>query len=188
MTLPNLLSLLRMGLVPLYIIALVEGQPFRALLIFILAGITDALDGFIARFFDQQSHLGTYLDPIADKLLLTSAYVMLAIPPAGGGVTIPVWVSILVIARDVLIVVIALILYLALDVSHFPPAMIGKLTTVIQVVTVVLVMLGRTHGLFEVPALAAIYLTSVFTVGSGFFYIYRASRLPDEEKARNEGA
>jgi cardiolipin synthase len=186
MTLPNLLSLLRMGLVPLFIIALVEGQPFRALLIFVLAGITDALDGAIARFFNQQSHLGTYLDPIADKMLLMTAYVMLAISPEGGGVTIPVWVSILVIARDVLIVVIALILYLALDVSHFPPAMIGKVTTVVQVVTVVLVMLGRTHGLFEVPALAAIYATAVFTVASGFFYIYRASRLPDEDKPRRE--
>lgn len=182
MTIPNLLSLLRMGLVPLFIIALVEGQPFRALVIFVLSGVTDALDGFIARFFKQQSHLGTYLDPIADKLLLTSAYVMLAISPEEGGVTIPVWVSILVIARDVLIVIVALVLYLALDVSHFPPAMIGKVTTVVQVVTVVTVMLGRTHGMFEVPALAAIYLTAVFTVASGFFYIYRASRLPEAAK------
>ena len=182
MTIPNLLSLLRMGLVPLFIIALVEGQPFRALLIFVLAGITDALDGFIARFFHQQSHLGTYLDPIADKLLLTSAYVMLAIRPEGGGVTIPVWVTILVLARDVLIVIVALILYLALDVSQFPPAMIGKVTTVVQVVTVVLVMLGRTHGLFEGPAIAAIYLTAFFTVLSGFVYIYRASRLPEAAK------
>lgn len=182
MTIPNLLSLLRMGLVPLFIIALVEGQPFRALVIFVLAGITDALDGFIARFFHQQSHLGTYLDPIADKLLLVSAYVMLAIRPEEGGVTIPVWVSILVIARDLLIVIVALILYLALDVSQFPPAMIGKVTTVVQVVTVVLVMLGRTHGLFEMPALVAVYLTAVFTVGSGFVYIYRASRMPEAVK------
>lgn len=183
MTIPNLLSLLRMGLVPLFIIALVGGQPFRALLIFLAAGVTDALDGFIARFFDQRSHLGTYLDPAADKLLLVSAYVMLAIPPAGGGVAIPAWVSILVIARDVLIVVVALILYLALDLRSFKAALIGKVTTVVQVVTVVLVMLGRTHGAFEIPATAAIYLTAFFTLASGLYYIYRASRMPEAATA-----
>lgn len=179
MTIPNLLSLLRMGLVPLFIIALVEEEPARALWIFVVAGITDGLDGFIARFYQQQSHLGTYLDPIADKLLLTSAYVMLAIPPAGGGVAIPVWVSILVIARDVLIVVVGLILYVALDIGHFPPALIGKVTTVVQVATVILVLLGRTSAGFQVPALSAIYLAAFFTVASGFFYIWRASRMPE---------
>lgn len=183
MTIPNLLSLLRMGLVPLFIIALVGGQPFRALLIFLAAGITDALDGFIARFFHQQSHLGTYLDPAADKLLLVSAYVMLAIPPAGGGVSIPPWVSILVIARDVLIVVVALILYLALDLRSFKPALIGKATTAVQVVTVILVMLGRAYPVFELPAVAAVYLTATLTLASGLYYIYRASRMPEAAHA-----
>lgn len=179
MTIPNLLSLFRMGLVPLFIIALVGDHPVRALAIFVLAGVTDGLDGFIARFYRQQSHLGSYLDPIADKLLLTSAYVMLAIPPQSGGLAIPVWVSILVIARDVLIVIVALILYLALDVGHFPPAMIGKVTTVVQVVTVGLVMLARVWASVEAPAVAAVYLTAAFTLASGLYYIYRASRLPE---------
>jgi cardiolipin synthase len=181
-TIPNLLSLFRMGLVPLFIIALVGEQPVRALVIFLVAGVTDGLDGFIARFYGQQSHLGSYLDPIADKLLLTSAYVMLAIPPQAGGLAIPVWVSILVIARDVLIVIVALILYVALDIAHFPPAMIGKVTTVVQVVTVVLVMLARVAVAFEAPAVAAIYLTVAFTLASGFFYILRASRMPEVAK------
>lgn len=182
MTIPNLLSIFRMGLVPLFIIALVGDHPVRALAIFLLAGITDGLDGFIARFYRQQSHLGSYLDPIADKLLLTSAYVMLAIPPADGGLAIPVWVSILVIARDVLIVIVALILYLALDIGHFPPAMIGKVTTVVQVVTVILVMLARILAAFQLLALVAIWLTATFTLASGFFYIWRASRMPEAAK------
>lgn len=182
MTIPNLLSIFRMGLVPFFIIALVGGHPARALAIFLLAGITDGLDGFIARFYQQQSHLGSYLDPIADKLLLTSAYVMLAIPPADGGLAIPVWVSILVIARDVLIVIVALILYLALEIGHFPPAMIGKVTTVVQVVTVILVMLARAAEGFQMPALVAIWLTATFTVASGFWYIWRASRMPEAAK------
>ena len=182
MTIPNLLSIFRMGLVPLFIIALVGDHPVRALAIFLVAGITDGLDGFIARFYRQQSHLGSYLDPIADKLLLTSAYVMLAIPPADGGLAIPVWVSILVIARDVLIVIVALILYLALDIGHFPPAMIGKVTTVVQVVTVILVMLARILAAFQLPALVAIWLTATFTLASGFFYVWRASRMPEAAK------
>ncbi len=179
MTFPNLLSILRMGLVPLFIIALVGNEPLRALLLFLIAGVTDGLDGFIARFYAQQSHLGTFLDPMADKLLLTSAYVMLAIPPAGGGFSIPVWVSILVIARDVLIVVVALVLFLALDVTRFLPAVIGKITTGVQVVTVLLALLARISPAFEVAALAAVFLTAGLTVASGFYYIYRASRMPE---------
>ena len=81
----------------------------KALLIFLVAGVTDALDGFIARFWGQQSLLGAYLDPIADKLLLTSAYVVLSIPSLNHGAPIPLWVTILVIARDVLIVAVALL-------------------------------------------------------------------------------
>lgn len=180
MTFPNVLSILRMGLVPLFIIALVGDQPLRALLLFLLAGVTDGLDGFIARFYGQQSHLGTFLDPMADKLLLTSAYVMLAIPAPGGGFTIPVWVTILVIARDVLIVVVALVLFLAAGVSRFPPAVIGKITTVVQVVTVLLALLARISPSFEVAALGAVFTTAGLTVASGFYYIYRASRMPQD--------
>jgi hypothetical protein len=101
LTVPNLLTLARMGLIPFFIIAVLDGQALRALAIFCLAGITDALDGFIARFFGQRSALGAYLDPIADKLLLTSAYVMLAIPGLHSGVLIPIWVTVLVIAPAV---------------------------------------------------------------------------------------
>ncbi len=179
MTFPNLLSILRMGLVPLFIIALVEGQPVRALVLFLVAGITDGLDGFIARFYGQQSHLGTFLDPMADKLLLTSAYVMLAMTPTGGGFAIPVWVSILVIARDVLIVVVALVLFLALDVTRFLPALIGKVTTAVQVITVLLALVARISPAFEIPALVGVYLTAGLTVASGFYYIYRASRMSE---------
>ena len=79
LTIPNLLSLFRMGLVPLFIIAVLNGDSGKALVLFVVAGISDALDGALARWLDQQSLLGTYLDPIADKLLLTSAYVTLSI-------------------------------------------------------------------------------------------------------------
>jgi cardiolipin synthase len=176
-----------MGLIPLFIIALVDGQPARALAIFVIAGLTDALDGFIARFWGQQSHLGTYLDPMADKLLLVAAFVMLAIPLEGGGLTIPLWVSILVIARDVLIVVVSLVLYLAVHVTSFQPAMIGKVSTAVQLVTVVLVLLARTWPGMAGVAVAAIYATAVLAVASGLFYMFRASRM-SEERAHTPSA
>ncbi len=140
MTVPNLLSLFRMGLIPLFVIAILEREPVRALAIFVLAGLTDALDGVLARVLKQQSLLGMYLDPIADKLLLVSAYVLLSIPGSHDGVQIPLWVTVLVFARDLLIVVVALVLHLSMGISRFPPTVLSKLNTIAQVLTVVLVL------------------------------------------------
>jgi len=180
-TIPNLLSLLRMGLVPLFIIAVTDGEPRRALVVFVVAGVTDALDGFIARFYHQQTLLGSYLDPVADKMLLTSAYVVLAIPSLNRVLPIPFWVTVLVIARDVLIIVVAIALSLATGIKRFPPAPIGKATTVMQVATILLVLVvlarfgGPPAGL-EVVATMAIYVTAALTVASGLTYIVLANR------------
>ena len=135
-SLPNLLSLLRMGLVPFFVIAVTQADMAKALGIFVLAGVTDALDGFIARFWKQQTLLGTYLDPAADKLLLISAYVVLTLESLTPVMSIPLWVTILVIARDVLIVTTAAALHMALGTKKFPPTALSKLTTGAQVGTV----------------------------------------------------
>ena len=113
-------------------------------------------------------------------MLLTSAYVVLAIPGLNPVLPIPLWVTVLVIARDVVIVVVAIALFLATGVKRFPPAPIGKVTTVMQVATIVLVLLlarfgGPPAGL-EVVATVAIYLTAALTVASGLTYILRANR------------
>jgi cardiolipin synthase (CMP-forming) len=184
-TIPNLLTLLRMGLVPLFIIALVNGDAKKALIIFLVAGVTDALDGFIARFWRQQSPLGAYLDPIADKLLLTSAYVVLSIPSITHGTPIPLWVTILVIARDVLIVIIALVLYLAAGVRKFPPSVLSKINTVLQVVTIILVLLSGTlpeQRWLELVSLTSVYLVAGLTVATGLDYIVKASRMDAKPK------
>lgn len=184
-TIPNLLSLLRMGLVPLFIITLVNGDPRKALLIFVVAGVTDALDGFIARFWNQRSLLGAYLDPIADKLLLTSAYVVLSIPSLNHGTQIPLWVTILVIARDVLLVVVGLVLYLAAGVRKFPPTVLSKINTVLQVVAVVLVLISGTlpeNRFVELAAVTSLYLVAGLTVASGLDYVYRMAKLEKAEK------
>lgn len=187
-TIPNLLSILRMGLVPLFIIAVIDGYSLRALLIFLAAGITDALDGFIARVWKQQSLLGTYLDPVADKLLLVSAYVTLSIPSLNQGTQIPLWVTVLVIARDVLLVVMALVLYLAAGVRSFPPSVLSKINTVLQVVTVVLVLLSNTLPRLrwiDLIADGAIYVVAALTLASGLHYVIRVGRL-QPAKAQQE--
>jgi cardiolipin synthase len=180
LTVPNLLSLLRMGLVPLFIIALVEGNSKKGLLIFVVAGVTDALDGFFARYLNQKSLLGAYLDPIADKLLLTSAYVVLSIPQLNHGTQIPLWVTILVISRDVLLVTAALLFYLAAGIRNFPPSLLSKITTVAQVAAVMLVLLSGSFPqtrLIDLAADSTIYLVAGLTLASGLHYVARANKL-----------
>jgi cardiolipin synthase len=184
-SLPNLLSLLRMALVPLFIIAITRGAALEALLLFVLAGVTDACDGFIARFWNQQTALGAYLDPAADKLLLTSAYVTLTIEAFNPALTIPLWVTILVIARDVLIVVAAFSLSMAVGIKSFPPALISKLTTVMQVVAVVLVLVHLVWPgePLRTVALTLIYLVAALTVASGLNYIRLLNRRLAEQRS-----
>ncbi len=176
-TIPNVLSVLRMGLVPLFIIAVLDGKPLRALILFLVAGITDALDGFIARFANQASLLGAYLDPMADKLLLTSAYIVLSIPSLNHGVQIPVWITVLVIARDLMIVAMAVILALAAGIRKFPPSLLSKINTTVQVVTVMVVLVSSMMPNLEPIATTLLYLVAVLTLSSGLHYMFRMSRL-----------
>ncbi len=165
-------------MIPLFIIALINGEAGKALAVFVIAGLTDALDGFVARIFEQASALGAWLDPIADKLLLTSAYIMLSIPNSNPELLpIPIWVTVLVLARDFLILVIALVLSLALGVTSFPPTRISKVNTVAQIAGVILVLLTGLSSAVVVPATVCIYLVAALTLLSGFDYIYRANRM-----------
>ena len=190
-TIPNLLSLLRMGLIPLFVILVMNGSSGKALLLFVVAGVTDALDGFIARFWKQQSLLGAYLDPIADKLLLTTAYVVLSIPSLNHGTQIPAWITILVIARDVLIVVVALVLYLAAGIRKFPPSTLSKINTILQVVAVALVLVSgvfRDLRWIELVADTSLYLVAGLTVASGLYYIFLYSHKKVREELRGTAA
>jgi cardiolipin synthase len=190
-TIPNLLSLLRMGLIPVFVIAVVNGDLPKALLVFGVAGVTDALDGFIARFWHQESPLGAYLDPMADKLLLTTAYVMLAIPAFNHGTRIPSWVTILVIARDVLLVSVALVMYLALGIKKFQPTMLSKVNTAAQVLAVVLVLVSGTFPTLrsiELTAETCVFLVAGLTVASGLDYVYRVSRMEKKTGASGDPA
>lgn len=176
-TVPNLLSLLRMGLTPLFIISVVNGQAVAALAAFAAAGITDALDGFIARTYGQQSKLGAYLDPIADKMLLMSAYVVLAIPGLHHGALMPVWVTVLVIARDLIIVTIALVFYVAIGMRKFQPRPISKVNTIVQVVTAIGVLASAVWREL-IPLVSWLpYAAAATTVLSGFAYLQGATQV-----------
>jgi cardiolipin synthase len=175
-TIPNLLSLLRIGLVVPFLVALARGEPRMALAVVLVAGISDILDGIVARFFHQQSALGAYLDPLADKLLLTSAYVALAMPGLHAGLRVPVWVTVLVLARDVLLVMAAAALYLTLGERHFPPSQVSKLTTVFQVAGVILVLLCGLWPRLELVSRLVLYAAASLTIVSGLDYVVRAHR------------
>ncbi|MCZ6508928.1 MAG: CDP-alcohol phosphatidyltransferase family protein [Acidobacteria bacterium] len=178
LNIPNLLTLLRMGVVPLFVIALLNGEVGKALVLFAVAGLTDALDGFAARVFKQTSVLGAYLDPIADKLLITSAYIMLSLPSSNPElVRIPIWVTVLVLARDILILVIVVVLWMALDQPKFTPSTISKVNTVAQVTAVILVMLSGLHDGMIMPAMVCIYAVAALTVLSGIDYFYRLNQM-----------
>jgi cardiolipin synthase len=180
-TVPNQITLLRLGFLPFFLILISYEQYRWALLVLVVAGLSDGIDGLLARKLNQKSALGAYLDPIADKLLLTSAYVMLSIPALNRGTPIPVWVTVLVIARDVLLVVVALVLYLAVGVKKFPPSALSKVTTVCQVAAIVLVLLSGLYASLEPVALGAMYLVGALTLASGLDYIVHVNRLVGEK-------
>jgi len=182
LTLPNLLSVLRLGLVPVFIIAVLNGRPAQALAIMAVAGLTDVLDGYAARYLKQQSLLGSYLDPIADKLLMTAAFVVLAIPDLYPGVQIPVWVTILVITRDIIILCGVLVLSMTHGAKRFPPTALSKINTALLVAGVLLVLSSGVIPSTAPVARTTIYLVAIFTVASGLQYAFRLAAMRGESE------
>jgi cardiolipin synthase len=171
MNLPNLLTILRILLVPVFINLLIYKHSPSALRIFLLASFTDGLDGIIARAANQRTTLGTYLDPMADKLLLTAAFITLSVLQF-----IPVWVSVIVVSRDIILVLGALVLHLVQGEFIIAPTPLGKATTFFQLVYVILILslvVLNKHTNFEQAFVFGIFL---LTVTSGLHYIYRGIR------------
>lgn len=177
LTLANQLTLLRMLLIPALVILVVYGLNGWALVVLIGAGLTDALDGILARWWGQGTTLGALLDPMADKLLLISTFVVLTLPGLDLPNRLPIWLTVLVISRDVIIVVTVAIVNLSIGRRTFQPTLLGKLATLVYVLTAAVTMyfnwLGRPSALVDV----AIYATLIVTLVSGLHYIAHASRL-----------
>jgi len=172
----NQLTLLRMFLIPAFVVLVIEGELGWALVVFATAGVTDALDGVIARRSGRKTTLGAWLDPMADKLMLVSAFVVLTLPGLGLANRLPIWLTALIISRDVGIVITVAIVNLAIGRRTFQPSMFGKVATAVYIVTAVLAMLFNYLGYHARIVDAAIYTSLAITLLSGFHYIWHAAK------------
>jgi cardiolipin synthase (CMP-forming) len=174
-TVPNQITFLRLGFLPFFLILIAYERYRWALLVLVVAGLSDGIDGLIARKFNQRSSLGAYLDPIADKLLLSSSFLILAFKKE-----LAWWLTILVLSRDVLILIVAVVIILSAGYRPFPPSILGKLTTAFQLVLVFTVVFGAAYPSPHLAALTRIFVFTVtaLCVVSGLHYcIITARRL-----------
>jgi cardiolipin synthase len=184
LTLPNLLSVFRILLVPVFLWSLLNRKSFEALLLFFLAGLTDVLDGWTARIWHQRTKIGTILDPAGDKLLMATSYVVLSISSLATPNFIPIWLTVVVFARDLLIVTGAFIAYLSWRQKTFAPSLLGKISTICQVGTVFLVLLLNFYQVAPWYMHGVYYLTLLATLASGVHYfIYGLQTLHQRRKS-----
>lgn len=181
-TLANLLTFLRIGLIPVFAIMLVYHREGWALALFTVAGVSDGIDGFLARRMKQESELGVFLDPIADKLLMTTAFIMLTIPSVlDTGVRhlpVPFWCTACVIGRDIAIVAVAGAINMFTGFKGFKPSWLGKASTFVQVVAVIMILVAAVCPWFNGVYLPTVYTTvAAFAVVSGIHYIFHVAKL-----------
>src|SRR5215213_4110741 len=187
-TVPNLLTVFRMVLIPVFVSLLFYQRFILALGIFVLAGVTDGLDGLLARRFNQKSQLGTILDPIADKLMLVTSFVVLSMrsvfpQPLPSHLPIPFWVTVAVISRDVFILVGAAAINIVTGFRGFRPSMLGKINTTVQIFAIAAIIFAA-----SVPDGSGWYLPTIYTtvfalsVLSGAHYVFFVSKLVNEDR------
>lgn len=170
-TLPNLISLGRILLTPVFLWAVLARRPKAALIIFLAAGLSDFVDGLAARMLNVRSKLGMILDPAGDKVLLAAAFVILTLKSAAAPNALPLWLTLLVFGRDLMIAVGALVGYLRWREKTFPPSLLGKFCTAFQLGTVFLVLLMN-YLAEPAPWMVGMYaLTAALTVASGADYV-----------------
>ncbi len=172
MNLPNLLTLTRILLVPCFVMAVVYRSYPLALSVFFAAGITDGLDGLLARSLGQKTKLGAILDPLADKLLLTTAYITLGVLRL-----IPFWLTLIVVSRDVIIALGILVILILGYHYEIRPRMVSKATTVFQIVTVLAVLCGQIIHIVPLFLTVLYILTIILTIVSGLYYVYLGAKI-----------
>ncbi len=180
MNLPNFFTLIRVLLIPVFVILIINKNFWWALMTFGIAGITDGIDGLIARLTHQRTELGAYLDPIADKLLLSSGFITLAIIEM-----IPSWLAVIVVTRDVIILIGIFVMMLTNKPPKIQPSLISKVNTTFQISTILVVLMAGYYPALRPFSALAIYGTAFFTVASGFHYIYVGTRILNEKKRKD---
>lgn len=181
LTLANLLTILRLLIVPFFVIAIYYQEFVYALGLFVSAAVTDGLDGFFARAFDQKTQLGTILDPMADKLLLVTAFIVLSSHGMTKTAPIPFWVTVAAISRDIFIVLGALAINVSTGFSGFRPSSLGKLNTFVQLVTIVVFLAANAFALDTRLITITCFATFLLAIFSGVHYIFHANRLLNEK-------
>jgi cardiolipin synthase len=176
-TLANQLTLLRMLLIPAFVLLVVYGYLGWALIVFLAAGATDAFDGLAARRAGQKTTLGAWLDPAADKLLLLTTFVVLTLPNLGLVNRVPIWLTVLVISRDVGIVLTVAIVSLAMGPRTFHPSLLGKAATAFFILTCVVIMYFNYLGTTSVIVDAFVWGSLAITLVSGIDYVFRVARI-----------
>lgn len=186
-----MLTVFRMVLIPVFVTLLFYQRFVLALGVFVVAGLTDGLDGLLARRFQQQSQLGTVLDPIADKLMMVTAFIVLSMrsifpQPLPSHLPIPFWVTIAVISRDVFIVVGAAAINIMTGFRGFRPSWLGKANTTVQIVAIAIIMFAASVPYYTGYYLPTLYvIVFAFAITSGLHYIFFASRLLNEDRRQN---
>ena len=177
LTTANQLTILRMLLIPAFVILLVYGYRGWALITFMVAGLTDLLDGLIARLAGEKTTLGAWLDPMADKLLLVTMFIVLTLPGIGLANQLPIWFTILVISRDVAIVATVAVVNLAVGPRTFRPSIFGKIATATYILTGIVTLyfnyLGQKTPIVDV----FVYGSLVITLVSAFHYLIQVIRI-----------
>jgi cardiolipin synthase len=180
LTIANQLTILRIVLVPAFVLLMLYDRLGAALAIFLVAGITDALDGLAARLAGQRTSLGAWLDPMADKLLLVSTFIVLTIPSVPVTNHLPVWLTILVISRDIVIVGFAAVINLAIGPRTFRPSLLGKAATAVFILTSVVMLYFNYRRETSVLIDVGIWVSLALTVASSADYFFRVRRIVNE--------
>ncbi len=171
LTLPNFLTLLRIIAIPIFLVFLAEGDHAAAFMLFLAAGVTDTVDGTVARLTDSRSELGAILDPMADKLLLVSSFLVLGMQG-----TIAAWLVVLVISRDVIVVLGYFVIYFVHhEAPRVEPTRLGKINTFFELFTVGFALMGLAKPMLPLAHVNTIFqtVTAVTTAASGVHYVYR---------------
>jgi cardiolipin synthase (CMP-forming) len=185
LTAANQLTILRMLLIPAFVILLIYGYRGWALVVFLVAAFTDLLDGLIARATGEKTELGAWLDPVADKLLLVSMFVVLTLPGLGLANRLPIWFTVLVISRDIAIVATVAVVNLAIGPRTFPPSIFGKIATATYVVTGIVALFYNYLEQETAIVTAFVYASLAITFVSAFHYLLLLLRdVPKMQKTR----
>lgn len=165
-SIPNIITVVRILLTPIFVIFLEKGQFGYALAVFFMAAVSDGLDGFLAGYLDQRTELGAYLDPIADKLLLNTAFIGLALWGH-----LPVWLGVIVVSRDLMITMGIAVLTISNTSFQVRPSILSKMTTFIQLFTICLVLLSPSTPLPANMLILSFWATAIITILSGGHYL-----------------